>query len=554
MNPFLPAKQEYMASSLRFVLLFLLLAVLARADDEGSNNNSTNMTTSRPNNSTTTLPPLDDDDNSTGSNWTGIVFGPEYYRYDQPPWGPTSYGNADQYGSDYPASQFVLDIVRPGWSWNSNRQQQLIAPFCYDTVPRGMSTCYTGQVQDNCQSVLQGTPAYGNRFCLTDQPHTIIGPVCWNRTCYGEETRQACASINGWFVGGKDANYGGQINETDSFTIESPDVGWCVVPGDNHTLFGPACYGEDCFTTELKAACTKLNGTNFADLYCLLPGTLFTVVGPVCTPRDSGPIAQASQCYGNETARVCQEMGGTNVGDIFCILNNTSEQEQYSVLGPFCHLARYDTGEEPGIIYGRCVSGQAGETSCQALSGQSIGNGTFCILNGSDYHLLGPTCGAGGGCAVIGVGAGDDNTCRSKFGGQPVGDFDCIIQGDYTIVGPSIWGNVQFWGDNVLADDMDETMIHDVVGGDASWYLLNGTYSVYGPACWSNICYDGDCVRAGGSSINSLFCVMKIDATSSNNNNNGSSSNAVSLVPTHTAVAVLTSCLVLVLQCFFLEY
>jgi hypothetical protein len=133
------------------------------------------------------------------------------YQLAQPPWGISSYGNVDGNRSNYlSAGGFIMDIVRPGWSWHSGRQQQLIAPFCYDTIPNLMSACYTGQVKNECRAKLDGTPTYGGRFCLTNRPHTIIGPVCWNGQCYGAATRQVCESSsiqNGWFVGGKSNNF-----------------------------------------------------------------------------------------------------------------------------------------------------------------------------------------------------------------------------------------------------------------------------------------------------------------------------------------------------------
>jgi hypothetical protein len=294
-------------------------------------------------------------------------------------------------------------------------------------------------------------------------------------------------------------------NGDDAIFIESLEAGWCVVPGEDHTLFGPACYGSVCYTTELMTACQTLNGINFADGFCLLPHRSYTVVGPVCTPTQ-GAVDQAPQCYGDETAQLCQEMGGTNVGDIFCILPG----HHYSVLGPFCDTV-ISRSDEPGTILDPiCVSTEEGTSACQALSGRSIGNGTFCILEDrSDYHLLGPLCQSGGACAVF------DEICRSDFAGQPVGSFFCIIKGDYTMVGPASYGGLSFTGsEHLLAKNVHKNLVHDVVG-DGNWYVLNGTYSVYGPTCYGSSCYQGDCVGAGGSLIGSIFCVMKMKSTTS---------------------------------------
>jgi hypothetical protein len=123
-----------------------------------------------------------------------------------------------------------------------------------------------------------------------------------------------------------------------------------------------------------------------------------------------------------------------------------------------------------------------------------------------------------GGCWVFDESkGGGENSCLSKFGGQSVGQSFCIIKGDYTIVGPSGYGDIQFSGENLLANDVDENTVHDVIDGDSSWYVLNGTYTVYGPTCYGTACYDGDCIGAGGSRINSLFCLMKVGATAGSN-------------------------------------
>jgi hypothetical protein len=245
--------------------LFVFLAVAAHAQSDSGGNTSSS-------NSSETGDPGDDT-----MGWIPAA------EYKQPPWGFSSYGNVDEYGSAYlAAAGFALDIVRPGWSWHSNRQgAQLVAPFCYDIVPGYMTTCFTDAVQEHCTtSGLQGTPAYGNLFCISNQPHTIVGPVCWNRTCYGEQTRQACTAVakdedtaaGAWYVGV--GPHTSRFATPDGVVQESLDVGWCVVPGNHHTVFGPACYGLECYTDDLVAACQKLHGVNFADRFCLFLGSI----------------------------------------------------------------------------------------------------------------------------------------------------------------------------------------------------------------------------------------------------------------------------------------
>jgi hypothetical protein len=201
-------------------------------------------------------------------------------------------------------------------------------------------------------------------------------------------------------------------------------------------------------------------------------------------------------------------------------------------LGPFCTTRLIDSE-----LYPICVTVEEGQSACRALSGRSIGNGTFCILDDSDYHMLGPLCFEGGACALFSSSAGysDEGSCEKDFGGQSVGGIFCIIKGDYTIVGPSSYGGIDFSGDNKLAKNVDKNAVHDVLG---SWYVLNGTYSVYGPTCWGSSCHQGNCVEAGGSLLDSLFCVMKME----------SSGGPISLLPSQMAVAVAAGCLFVLLQ------
>jgi hypothetical protein len=230
-------------------------------------------------------------------------------------------------------------------------------------------------------------------------------------------------------------------------------------------------------------------------------------------------------------------------GGIFCILKGSN----YSVLGPFCTSQTYE--HEPGNIYPWCVTVEEGEAGCQALSGRSLGNGTFCVVNGSDYRLLGPLC-ANNGCAEYdGSKSGGENGCLLQFGGQSFGSFSCVIKGDYTIIGPSNYGNLRLMGDNLLASDVDENMVHEAMNGIGEWTVLNGSYSVYGPTCWGSSCYDGDCVGAGGSKIRSLFCAMKIGSAGSDSSSSNGSSGATSiLLLSHIMATAIAGCLGLFLQ------
>jgi hypothetical protein len=307
------------------VCLFFLFAVAA-AQAQSNSSSNTNSSSSTDDS---------DSDNNTTDGYYGEGGNYSWWRppadFKLPPWGFSSYGNSNANGSLYlqPAG-YVLDVVRPGWSWSSNRQANRMAPFCYDDLPGYASTCYTGQVQNECNASLSGgMPAYNGLFCLSHEPHVIVGPVCWNRTCFGPETREACATVkNGWFVGGKGFDTATPLDET----IEALDVGWCVVPGHDYTVFGPACYGQECFTDELIDVCQQLNGTNFADRFCLLDTSAYTVVGPICTPH-KGPIEADSNCYPEETEQLCSEMDGISVGEL--LIKSTTFLFSWKDMFPF---------------------------------------------------------------------------------------------------------------------------------------------------------------------------------------------------------------------------
>jgi hypothetical protein len=429
------------------------------------------------------------------TNSSALPYNP--YTYSKvPPWGMSSFGNVDEFGSHYREAGFA-DIVRPGWSW-TRPELHHSAPFCYDTLPGRVSQCYPGEVKTVCEEKLGGISAYQDTVCLPNknQPFAVVGPVCWNHTCYPEETKRACEDIGGFVIG---SGSGGVHYEeyTTGEVFVGQEAPYCAISGDSHTIIGPACYGQECFPLQLSLACQEMGGTNFANLFCLVDAT-HKVIGPICTPT-TGPIEEASVCYPEETKALCEEMNGFNIGDIFCVVKG-----DYTVLGPFCTL-HYNTAESDQL-FSNCATESEGKDACAKLSGRSVGNGRFCVLPGNDYHLLGPLCNPGGGCWVYSDETNDH--CEQDFDGTAVGSFSCIFKGDYTIVGPSIYGNVQFGGETILANDLDESQVFSPIEGASTWYVINGSYSVIGPTCYAGSCRDGDCIKAGGSRINSIFCVL----------------------------------------------
>ena len=199
-----------------------------------------------------------------------------------------------------------------------------------------MSSCYTGRVTNVCEK-LKGT-SYSDLMCLQspDYPFVTVGPVCWNQTCYNEETRDACDKMEEAYV----------ISGYHSNSIDQ-DASWCSISGD-HTVIGPACYGEVCYTDELANACADLEGTSFADIFCVVDKK-YTVVGPICRPDPE----DANTCFTAETAEWCEAVNGTNIANLFCIVDG-----EYSVLGPFCDVGYHSSEYTNGTFFPQQVLGR----------------------------------------------------------------------------------------------------------------------------------------------------------------------------------------------------
>jgi hypothetical protein len=211
-------------------------------------------------------------------------------------------------------------------------------------------------------------------------------------------------------------------------------------------------------------------------------------------------------CFPEETAKLCLDMGGTNIGDIFCVIKGGN----YSVLGPFCDQGYfYNDPNENGteLVYADCTDGS---DVCRKIGGSPLGEGTFCVVKGDDYVAVGPLCTTGGGCVILAGSYPDINggysTCEYDLGGTNIGEFICLLKGAFSVIGPMLWGDSFFLG-NVLADAVSEPK--SIFPYFPSWIILNGTFSVYGPTCYGRSCYDGDCLEAGGSSFGGVFCAVQ---------------------------------------------
>ena len=503
-----------MKSVLTPLLLLIVLGAPIAIDGQAENTNATlsNTNTSSP---VSTPSPIVNDINEQ----TIVVSF-------NPPWGEPTFGRyfgSIIYNSGF---QYLLDIRRYGWSWTPSYLRKS-APFCYDIYPRPSwaqskysfhtaSTCY--EVTTMCDAL--GGTVLNDVLCMEDpaKPFTVVGPVCWNDTCYNTKTFDTCQAVGGQFIGGKydtifnASTYNEHIlSEDDAIGYgddrSESDAAWCAVPG-KHTLVGPTCFGQECFQKELSAACsTSLNGTSFADIYCLVDDT-YTVIGPICTPTPWNLTKDASVCYPEETVALCQDLGGTSIGDIFCVVKG-----DYSVLGPFCQIS--SSFIDPAYLSSQCYNGT---DSCNALGGTPMGKGAFCVLKGEYSHVR-PN-----GPASFYLTSQNENTtwCESQGGTDIVHKFDiydygvgCILKGKYSTVGPMSWGEhpgTSFDGDEIGGNIAESDIIQSI---DSLYVILKGEYSVYGPSCFGFSCHTGssDCWSAGGASFGGVFCAVANNST-----------------------------------------
>ena len=503
---------------MKFIFLISFLFVLCVPTVVHAEKNNTNATLLNPNTTSPVFTPSPSQTPSSLLNKTYAELNPPFVSF-HPPWGEPTFGlyfNSILYRSGF---QYLLDIRRYGWSWTPSYLRKS-APFCYDDYPRPSwaqskysfytsSKCY--EVDTMCNAL--GGTVFNKVLCIEDpvKPFTVVGPVCWNETCYNKKTVDACQQVGGQFIGGElDSTFNASrfnefiLSDDDSMAgvNASPesDAAWCAVPG-KHTLIGPTCFGQECFKEELSAACsTSLNGTSFADIFCLVDDS-YTVIGPICTPTPWNLTKDASVCYPEETVALCQKLGGTSIGDIFCVVKG-----EYSVLGPFCTLSNWR--DDLTYINSQCFDAS---DDCISLEGNSLGKGAFCVLKGEYSHVK-----PGGYHTFYNE---DKNTtwCDSQ-GGTNVGinadlyeyGLGCIFKGKYSIVGPMNWGDSvgTYFVGNDIGGNINESNIIDALSSE--YVLLKGEYSVYGPSCYGYSCYTGssDCLSARGASFGGVFCAV----------------------------------------------
>ena len=532
-------KNKTMRSSyLLLILLGIPAFVKGQENDTNATSLSTNTTspllnanTSSPVSIPSTLSPSQTPSamwNETEANYGEIFILPLI-----PPWGEPAFGFDLDHLSYYNSGITNFEDTRHyGWSWLPSYLHKS-APFCYERDPRpfwadsGITSgpakvCYP--ITSQCDAL--GGTVFNNVLCIEDpaKPFTVVGPVCWNQTCYNQDTFAACKAVGGQFIGGQyDSTFNASkfyeslllqdFNEiAQAYWDNKPisDAAWCAVPG-KHTLIGPTCYGQECFKDELAAVCnTTLKGTTFADIFCLVDDT-YTVIGPICTPNSINVTHNTSVCYPDETVKLCEEIEGTSIGDIFCVVKG-----DYSVLGPFCQITHFRSGYEVDekFFYPECYDAS---NACNSLGGTALGNGAFCVLKG-EYSFVRPD----GPCCSQDT--GDDVSWCEKQGGRKIvnqpfdnsnNEFGCIFKGKYSTIGPMSWGkygSTYLIGDEIGGNIVESNIIHSRNSG---YVILKGEYSVYGPSCFDDSCYinSNDCLSAGGATFGGVFCAVADDGT-----------------------------------------
>ena len=532
-------------------ILFLLIGTLASSNGQVNNTNTTLLNTntssplfsnntssplfsnntSPPTSTPSTLPPSqtpsamwnETDDNNRQEFSTLLI----------PPWGEPAFGHNSEYLSAYYRGVAHFEDIRHyGWSWLPTYRQKS-APFCYQIEPRPFWETYPNfpgsavqcyGIVSQCDAL--GGTVFNDVLCIEDpaKPFTVVGPVCWNETCYNQKTYTACEAAGGQFIGELNDSrfnaskyYESLLLDDDSASFQSnfdnqpiSHAAWCAVPG-KHTLVGPVCYGQECFQDQLSAVCnTTLQGTTFADIFCLVDDA-YTVIGPICTPNSVNVTHDESVCYPEETVKVCQEMEGISIGDIFCVVKG-----DYSVLGPFCRITgfRHDYEIDGKFFHSECYDAS---NACKSLGGTPLGNGAFCVLKG-EYSFVRPD-----GPFSMQQSADDDSWCEKQGGtkivNQPfdnyINEFGCIFKGKYSTVGPMSWGDsgsTYFMGDDI-GGNIDESNI--IQSRNYGYVILKGEYSVYGPSCFGSSCHVGesDCLSAGGATFGNIFCAVANDGT-----------------------------------------
>ena len=223
----------------------------------------------------------------------------------------------------------------------------------------GASVCYTGATESVCRD-LSGE-IINNVWCVLEGKYTQVGPTCWGNTCYTGATQSACQDLGGSNIGDR----------------------FCVLEG-TYTTVGPTCEGNTCYTGATREDCDKIGGTNIGDRFCVLEGE-YTVAGPWCYTQPWKPSGG-----GFSGGRTCVLSGcpdgvpGTDIGELWCAIPGNDWFE----IGPTC------VGKIPATV--ECFPDET-VAACESLDGVTVGdNDPFCMLEGADRTLVGPTCATSG--------------------------------------------------------------------------------------------------------------------------------------------------------------
>ncbi|KAL7564665.1 hypothetical protein ACA910_021222 [Epithemia clementina (nom. ined.)] len=382
------------------------------------------------------------------------------------PEGDSAFGHR-WYDFYYDAYQHALRRF-PGWSWGQYSTGP--GPFCY------RNTCYN--VSSVCPE-MDGILLHPSVCSFT--PDVIVaGPSCWRGLCNSNGT-QACTSLGGVTVGAADGTGGPQwcvvdgarslvgptCYGTDCFDVQEPceaqgGVIWnddfCFLNG-YFTTIGPVCWNGYCQTNDLAIKCSDLQGTVFADRWCVIPGCDKTVIGPTCSMVPS----QTQQCFTDRMTEVCNEIGGINVGNRFCVADSTEwtlvgpvayyQNETRAATSNFCAQLRQPQLEAATTDAATSDANTAAVTASQAyfssMEAYDI-EGVFCLVK-QPIPTTTPFC--AGSSVTEGVGTACDLALGRKFcerfGGKVVADgFMCSLCDSFAqVVGPMVWNGTFLKGD-----------------------------------------------------------------------------------------------------------
>lgn len=193
--------------------------------------------------------------NDEGEGKYNAVPDPVFQSQLPSPWGSSSFSTYP----DYYSGAGQLDIRRSGWSWPNPDYLSNYGPFCVggskdDAASSSANVCYLSEASSACKKS-GGTPINDGMFCaFHDRPKTVLGPTCWDGTCY-RGTEDVCRKHGGQSIAGT----------------------WCILE-DDFSVVGPAAFANSTYP-QLESVCEEIGGDSIGSLWCVVKKQV-TVIGP----------------------------------------------------------------------------------------------------------------------------------------------------------------------------------------------------------------------------------------------------------------------------------